>query len=851
MNDRKRAGRPVTLAALGLVFAITACLAWYYDVYVYWKPAQYTLSVAALMALFAALAFLATRRLWKTAVALASLVVSIFVPAVIINNVLKRGVLLAGAVSVILSGACVLVLCALLLRKTRKAPLGIAMAAIMLVTGVTGFGGLAYMRNYTAPTGAGRFEGTFEPMAPLGEADYVVPHDGGIEEVRDAIRALRTGGEDRHFTVLIEDGEYNIRQLAFNARDKNTTYRSRDGGVILNGGFSLDPKDFTDFDENIKAIDLTKLGLTAGDWGKLYSFGAFTTAGKYDDGTGPLACELFYNGARCTTARYPNADAKDPWIYIDKVLDPGETNEGDAFPEKYNPAWETMRNPRGGTFTMDGATAERAAKWSNPGGAWMYGFFWCDWADMSTPIEKIDLEAGTITGKYASLFGGYTARGAGHYAAAGYYYIYNVLEELDQPGEWYLDRETGILYLWPADDDFNNSRVDISISTETLIAGEGPENITLMGLTFQGTRGDGISLAGNNITIDNCVVRNVAGSAMNVNGYNNTVSNCEVTRVGKAGIDIGGGEIETLTPGNSRAVNNMVHAVGEIQKMYAGAINVSGTGNLIAHNEIFNTPHSAMFPGGPLNVIEYNHIYDVVRESGDAGAIYGGGGRGWWSSYGTVIRYNYIHDIGGGKFHPVGIYMDDAPAGIKIHGNLLVNGGSIGLSGGRDMDVRGNIVVNKWGVLGYDDRARTGALDPDNWWYAGGSGCWVENGYGWQSLFASPWQTDIWKEAFPKLAAISPDFSDADNPNFGPNPALSVITGNVFVGDTPSLSDAAKRFSTIENNAQYSTWQLNSLFADPKNGDYRLKENSRILKKLPGFEGIPLEKIGRGKQPVS
>jgi len=120
VKTQKRTGGPVTLAALGLVFAITACLTWYYDVYVYWKPAQYTISVAVLIALFAALSFLAARKAWKAAVLSLAFLAAIFAPAVIINNVLGRGAPLAGAVSVILSGACVLVLCVLLIWQLNS-----------------------------------------------------------------------------------------------------------------------------------------------------------------------------------------------------------------------------------------------------------------------------------------------------------------------------------------------------------------------------------------------------------------------------------------------------------------------------------------------------------------------------------------------------------------------------------------------------------------------------------------------------------------------------------------------------------------------------------------------------------
>jgi len=115
------------------------------------------------------------------------------------------------------------------------------------------------------------------------------------------------------------------------------------------------------------------------------------------------------------------------------------------------------------------------------------------------------------------------------------------------PGEWYLDLENGLLYLWPPEGEFEKARIDISLSTDTLVQGEGLKNVSFIGLTLQGTRGDGMSLSGDNLTVDHCVVRNLAGSAISLNGYRNTASNNEVYRLGRQGISISGGDAVTLT----------------------------------------------------------------------------------------------------------------------------------------------------------------------------------------------------------------------------------------------------------------------------------------------------------------
>jgi hypothetical protein len=428
----------------------------------------------------------------------------------------------------------------------------------------------------------------------------------------------------------------------------------------------------------------------------------------------------------------------------------------------------------------------------------------------------MDNGTGTVTAAHASTYG---------FEKGRRYYFYNVLEELDEPGEWYLDREAGLLCLWPPEGDFETARIDISLSAETLIVGENLKNVSFVGLTLQGTRGGGMHLSGDNLLVDHCLVQNIAGSAISVTGYDNIVSNNEVCHVGKQGIVIGGGDQATLTPGNSRAVNNLVHDWSEVVMTYQGGVNVYGTGNAAAHNELYNSRHTAIFFGGNNHVIEYNLIHDVCLETDDAGAIYSG--RSYYSAWGTVIRGNVIYNLGGGGHSPCGIYLDDGLAGVTVENNLLVNvpGTAIAVSG-RNLEIHGNVVVNAGGPVNYDQRTREGALaeDPDFWFFTHTG----PDGNMWTQLLASPWQTDIWKEAFPKLAALSTDFADIEKPSFAANPAGSSVTDNVFAGpNRPGYAQSVRRFSTIGPNDEYGAWK------------------SRTYWKLPGYEKIPIEQVGR------
>jgi len=666
-------------------------------------------------------------------------------------------------------------------------------------------------------------QGQFESFPLWGTmVDFTVSPDGqSFEEVRDAIRALRQSGDEREFTVDVRPGEYRIKSIAFDRRDYNTSYSTRgDGEAILNGGLGLPPEAFArpgesvlarlspEARENVRAFDLTALGVTAADWGKLYSFGAFTTASMYDDGVGPLPCELFFNGQRQTIARYPNGSQ---WLIIGEIIDKGENLETLRNIDFYQ-----LRNPRGGTFEMDKATASRTANWATHDDVWVFGFFKRDWADMSTPIKTLDLAAGTLTTEYASIFG---------FEQGRTYYFYNVIEELDEPGEWYLDRTSGLLYFWPPDGDFNTASIELLLSTDTLIMGEGVHDLIFRGLTLQGTLGDGMILKGDNIIVDHCVVRNLAGSAITLAGSNNTASNNEVYRVGRQGITISGGEQTTLTAGNSRAVNNLVYDFAEVVMTYQGGVNLYGTGNLAAHNEIYNSPHTAIFFGGNNNVIEFNNIHDVCLVTDDAGAIYGG--RSLFDAQGTVIRNNALINIGSKVHHPNGIYLDDGLSGVSILNNLLMNipGAGIAVSG-RDLEIHGNVVVNTGVPISYDQRTRNGALATDpSYWFYGHTG---RGGTTWIDLEASPWQTELWRVAFPKLAELSVNFDDIEDPAFAANPAGSSVTGNILVGpNMPGYDESVLRFSTIGPNDSYDALQMRNYLT------------------LPAIENIQLRRIGR------
>lgn len=706
------------------------------------------------------------------------------------------------------------------------------------------------------PTGFSQY--TPEENVLIENADFYVATDGNdnndgssgapfatLERARDAVRSLEKTGRDG-VTVAVRAGDYRVKSIIFGAEDSGTadcpvTYCAYgDGEVVLNGGMTIDPSVFSEVTDDavlsrlspeargkVYYADIKELGITAEDYGRICAIGAYNTAAKYDNGAyvGPIYAELFVNDARCSLARYPDSG----WLEAGELvkLGLGKESNGSRTAVKN---WDEVTDPESDVYRLDKKLADRINSWQTLDDVWVFGFPKYTWADASSPIGSFDYEKRELSPKFVSLYG---------YKAKAPYYFFNILEELTSPGEWYLDRDNGIIYLYP-DGDINDSVIDLSLSTDPIIKGEDISDIIFRGFTLKGTRSDAIDLTGDGITVENCLIKNIAGNAILLKGSNNLAYANEITRTGKGGIIIDGGDSDALIPGNSKAENNLIHDWSEIYMTYQAAVSLYGIGNVCAHNEIYNSPHEAITYGGNAHTIEYNLIHDVCLISDDAGAIYSGRS---WSMYGTVIRYNAVYDLGTpGKHSPQGIYLDDALSGQTVYGNLLVNTPCVGLliGGGRDIDARNNIVINTHQAgLAYDQRAIDGVLNDDGWF----DHC----DQMWDELNTHPWQSDAWLGAYPAYKGLHYDKNNTDDPMFAANAACGDITGNVFVNQQGMVGEVAPnpaKYSDLDN-AAYKLGELKKLFTDPDSGDYSLKKDSPVFEKFPDFENIPINKIGR------
>lgn len=560
--------------------------------------------------------------------------------------------------------------------------------------------------------------------------------------------------------------------------------------------------------------------------------------------------QLFYEDARQPLARYPDYDPENPygggWAYADGALIPmyrdipGEDKHSLIYKEQDTRQWQ---HPEDGEVMV---------------------FPRYNWWNNIVRIKSIDRAARKIT-----------LAGECSYAIrpGDRYYVQGMFEELDAPGEWYLDTRAGTLYFWPPDGARDGVTVWAPRLTNVLEFGPGTAYITWRGFTIEHTSGTAVLLnQATHCLIAGNVIRNAGdyrGSGVVVNGgSHNGVAGNDIDSVGANGIALSGGDRITLTSAENYADNNYIHHTGVYYKQGVG-IAMSGCGSRATHNLIHDTPRMAIIFSGNLFLIEYNHMRHTNLETADTGVVYTGG-RDWLGSRGTVVRYNYMHDSIGYGFenghwtsphYSWGVYLDDNAGGVDVIGNIVVRAfrGLIHLHNGRDNLVENNIFVD--GKL-YQAEFNGWTADQRNWKTHLPT---MIKGY--ESVQGQPaWQGMRGMETHPTQAVL---------------PNGMIMSGNVFRRNIVYYSDAkARLFGSRNLPLDHNRWEENiywnsagpliiargaglrdwdfdawreagadrgslvadPLFVDPASDDYRLRPDSPAA--TIGFEPIPVEEIG-------
>lgn len=494
----------------------------------------------------------------------------------------------------------------------------------------------------------------------------------------EAVRSLEKW-EDRQVLVHIHGGTYRIDEpLRLTVADGGVPaapviWKNLDEGeVILSGSRPL--SNFESHEGEILKADLRAAGIT--------------DLGDFSDENGP-GLELFFNGARMPRARYPN----EGYLHIAEV-----PQSGDSLIHEGSFQWTRDGIAVGRHFGVIRFDDDRIATWASSDEIWMHGYFVWDWRDGFQKVARID-------GKRGLVYPEPPYHNYGFHAGQPVYF-FNVLDELDRPGEWAVDIDEGVLYFWPPSA-IDEAEVTVSVLEEPVFSLDGTSHITIEGLIFEETRASPIVVkGGEHVTIVGNTMRNVGRTAIEVDGgSNHVVQSNDVYDVGGGGIRIHGGERLGLIPGGHEVVNNHITRFSQVRKTTMPGIRVTGVGNRIAHNLLHDSPDAGIFFFGNDLLLEYNEIHHIAQESDDVGAFYIGRD---YSMRGNVVRFNYVHDIA--KPMHVGVmavYLDDFTSGVTVHGNLFSNAGRCAfMGGGRRNTITNNVFLGCSPAIFLDARGK-------------------------------------------------------------------------------------------------------------------------------------------------
>ena len=504
-----------------------------------------------------------------------------------------------------------------------------------------------------------------------------------LARAQQVVRAQVRTGLEQDVTVKIGPGVYELTApLRFGPGDAGTdehavTYAAAgDGEVVISGGVRV-------------------TGWQRGD-GKLW------TTSVRGVGVGWYPRQLFVNGLRAVRARTPNADGSPAYGLA----------KGAALSEDRS------------TYTVTLDPAEVQA-W---GGVEDVELVVCgNWEITRKRLSSVDPDTGVLT--LAPPHGG--GHQAIRPAKGRHYFLENAPELLDQPGEWYLDRPTGALTYWPREGEDMSQAVTVMPRLTRLVEVVGSAEKPVRNLHFRGLRFAHADWAFpecgfNGIQASHycypkegqkgwtwfpwlcsepallwryahgCSLTDGALELLGGVGLHLLQGCCDNRIEGNAVRDIGGSGImvgehlsgfpwskETLPdaqlPKRNRVANNLVRRCG-LDDFGAVGVWVSFTdGTVVAHNYVYDMPYTGISVGwrwdqAPTacrnNVVENNHVRDVLQKLCDGGCLYTLG-----FQPGTVIRNNLFHNALRSETAQGapnnGIFFDQGSKGFHVEGNVI------------------------------------------------------------------------------------------------------------------------------------------------------------------------------------
>ncbi|MDA3926117.1 MAG: right-handed parallel beta-helix repeat-containing protein [Kiritimatiellae bacterium] len=632
-----------------------------------------------------------------------------------------------------------------------------------------------------------------------------------LQGARDTLRRMRNAGtlpKNSEIIVEFQRGRYEqTNSVIFKEEDSGTAespviFRAAPATEVrISGGVKLwQMHDVTDTNllsrlpvnakGKVKCVSLPRQGLS--------DYGIEPVGSSASPASG---IQLTYGDKLMTLARWPNEG-------FVNVADTPDGRDGNRF------AYE----------------GDRPSRWVDEVDPRGQGFWAHDWAACAIAFDKIDPATKTITQKVpGSNYG---------FRKGGIWFGYNLLCELDQPGEYYINRLDGKLYFWPPEKSANKI-AEVSVGVR-LLELDNASNIKFSGLVFENCRGEAIKIkGGENLTVVGCTLRNIGHKAVTIrDGQNHRIAGCEMYHLNDGGIVSRAGNDKTLEHCNHHFDNNHIYDYSRFSFTYGAAVHIYGCGHRVTHNLIHDGPHVAILFSGRENIFKYNEVHSICLLSGEMGAFYAGRN---WTLVGNKITCNYIHDI----YNPRrqrnrAVMLDDGAAGIEVSGNLIVR-----VAEGISLSAVGNVIENNIFVECYPAISGWQTWDkPEDY----------HNTHGYthkqlpEILAKVPVDDSPWKERYPWLACMR-DAVDGKVKMRDPS-TRTRVEHNVIAGGEKDWMVHYKKYPRTDQNWMIGDNNLagvDPLFENPEKDDYRLKAESPAFKM--GFKQLPIAKMGLYESP--
>ncbi len=483
------------------------------------------------------------------------------------------------------------------------------------------------------------------------------------------------------------------------------------------------------------------------------------------------------------------------------------------------------------------------------------------WVESRLPIERIDESQRVVYFSKRSVF---------RLDPGDIYHVEHARKLLELPGEWYLDRKAGVLYVVPISGTRPEQLEFLAPALEAVLRIDGDpargrwvEQVNFRGLTFSHCEWyfpPGSNMAGlrPDVPPDTPYVRADVGgcpqaaarvpAAVAVSGARGLVfEECDFTSVGGYGIelgrgcqqnriarcrmsDLGGGGVkigETLQR-EAVAEQTFGNEVTDCHIQNGGRVFHSAVGiwvgqsytNRLAHNLIHDLYYSGISVGWTWlygktlargNVIEQNHVHHLGKLSNGDGPILSDIGAIYTVGVqpGTVIRQNYCHDVEALRYGGWGIYLDEGSSYMLVENNVVnrTTHGGFHQHYGRENIVRNNIFA-----LGRTQQIyRLPTEGHLSFTFERNIIYWSEG-----KLMGLPWGS-------PRVV-------------FDRNLYWQTAGGEVRFGDGISLDEWRAKGHDRRSRV------ADPMFVAPEKGDFRLRPGSPALEL--GFKPISLEGVG-------